>query len=455
MPSLQSLEAKIQEAIRLMRTAPNAAEACLEDAISDLKHWQEQTAEMAALNQRVEQLSLVLQVYDELTSHLSIDHVAMLVLDASLRLSQANGAFIALRQSGSPFVVHQTIGDYDLPDGGVLKDGETLARLIQNRRPLLLKEDSGFTDDLPALKNVQGARLLMALGAQENQIGILCLDTAYPERFTEDVLQLLELLRSYLVIALSNASLYRQVLDQLSELRTAHERVANLEQLKTDMIRLASHDLKNPLSLATGYLQMFQMENPPLQEHLNDYLSSTLNAVYRMNSIVDDILSLERIEQLAETALNEIVNLALQAQHVYTDHLAEAEQKQLSFVYESTLTNAYVTADRVQLIEAMTNLVGNAIKYTPEGGRVVVQLTRSDTHYQFIVIDNGFGIPIERQDRLFQPFYRVQTPETKEVHGTGLGLHLVKNIVARHQGKLIFSSDYGKGSHFGFELMSL
>jgi signal transduction histidine kinase len=98
------------------------------------------------------------------------------------------------------------------------------------------------------------------------------------------------------------------------------------------------------------------------------------------------------------------------------------------------------------------NLINNAIKYTPPAGRVDVHLRLDANNAIFEVKDNGYGVPEEQQARLFEPFYRVRTNETKKIEGTGLGLHLVKNIVDRHNGRMIFSSVYGEGSTFGFTL---
>jgi signal transduction histidine kinase len=106
----------------------------------------------------------------------------------------------------------------------------------------------------------------------------------------------------------------------------------------------------------------------------------------------------------------------------------------------------------VQLYEAMTNFISNAIKYTPREGRVQVSLTGGAERVVFEVTDTGFGIPDDMQARMFQPFYRAQTRETKEIEGTGLGLHLTKNIIERHGGEIIFRSVYGQGSTFGFWL---
>jgi signal transduction histidine kinase len=108
--------------------------------------------------------------------------------------------------------------------------------------------------------------------------------------------------------------------------------------------------------------------------------------------------------------------------------------------------------DAVLLYEAMTNLISNAIKYTPEGGTIRVAVTQEPQAVCFVVMDTGIGIPADRQRNLFQPFARARTQESEDTEGTGLGLHLVKRIVERHSGEIRFTSEYGKGSTFGFQI---
>jgi len=114
-----------------------------------------------------------------------------------------------------------------------------------------------------------------------------------------------------------------------------------------------------------------------------------------------------------------------------------------------------IEADPAQMREAVDNLIGNALKYTPPGGSVTLRLTERSGHAVFEVEDTGPGIPDELQPRLFTPFFRARAAETAAVEGTGLGLHLVKNIVERHGGKMRFHSTYGRGSMFGFEIPSV
>lgn len=111
-----------------------------------------------------------------------------------------------------------------------------------------------------------------------------------------------------------------------------------------------------------------------------------------------------------------------------------------------------IMADPAQLHEAVFNLVENAVKYTPEGGLVHVELSIEQGDAVFKVQDTGYGIPEDQQKKLFEPGFRAQSEETENITGTGWGLYLVKGIVERHGGEMIFHSEYRKGSTFGFRL---
>src|SRR5687767_14548457 len=108
-----------------------------------------------------------------------------------------------------------------------------------------------------------------------------------------------------------------------------------------------------------------------------------------------------------------------------------------------------VLGNEVQLQQALTNLVGNSIKYTPPNGKVDVKIQAENGEFRFEVSDNGYGIPEDRQAKLFERFYRARTPGTEDIPGTGLGLSLVKTVIERHGGKVWFKSEEGKGSTFG------
>jgi two-component system sensor histidine kinase SenX3 len=171
-----------------------------------------------------------------------------------------------------------------------------------------------------------------------------------------------------------------------------------------------------------------------------------------MQTITTGILSLERIEQMAQNQSMESLDLAALVKRAFDENTDAAKQKQQKLVLENSPVVVLVQGDTFQLHEAVHNLISNAIKYTPEEGSIRVTVTQKDGTVTMAVIDTGYGIPESQQQRIFEPFFRAKTQENMAIEGTGLGLHLVKNIIERHNGKMVFKSVRGEGSTFGFDL---
>lgn len=243
------------------------------------------------------------------------------------------------------------------------------------------------------------------------------------------------------------------VVIDITQRKLAEERVQALEQVKTDMIRIAAHDLRNPLTGAIGFTLLLQdtLKAGMTEQQVNyfDMLNKSLQIIQR---IIVDILSLERIESMQDQAHYSPLDLAQLVKDVYNNHVAEAEQRQHGYHLQGTTDPLYLRADAAQLREAIENLISNALKYTPDGGEIHVALTTRGSVAQLRVVDNGYGIPEAEQARIFQPFYRAKTSQTRHIEGTGLGLHLVKNIIERHNGHISFQSKVGSGSIFTIEL---
>jgi two-component system sensor histidine kinase VicK len=176
------------------------------------------------------------------------------------------------------------------------------------------------------------------------------------------------------------------------------------------------------------------------------------DALRKMQKIISDILSLQRIEVMHERANYEALNLRALVLALIDSNTGIATGKNIALKCQVPRKAVMVRADSAQLREAIDNLISNAIKYTPEGGQVTVTLQQERERVTLDVTDTGYGIPEAVQGRIFQPFFRAKSPQTRHIEGTGLGLHLVKNIIERHMGKMHFESAPGVGSTFGFWL---
>jgi signal transduction histidine kinase len=369
-----------------------------------------------------------------------------------VRLSHADAGYIAISEDGR-WTLAKSLGAYNEKIiNAALNDGKGIVgRVIRDQQAEFVPDLASDPDYQIIIPNLQAKMVIPLLSRERGVIGILNLDTAYPDHFTTQGFEFLKLLTTRIGVAVDNAYLYHKTEEQLLEMQRLYEQVRSLEQIKTDMIRIASHDLRNPLSTIRGYLELLRNELAAKNaESELDYVRSIQDSAQRMSNIISDILSLERIEEAALE--KQPFDLRELVRQTHGEHTPQANLKSIELALDIPDAPVQVLGDSVQIHEALANLISNAIKYTPEGGTIQVRLALNDRQAVVEVEDSGYGIPEEMQARLFQPFYRARSKETRHIEGTGLGLHLVKNIIERHSGKMIFHSVYHQGSTFGFEL---
>jgi len=225
-----------------------------------------------------------------------------------------------------------------------------------------------------------------------------------------------------------------------------------LDALKTQMLRMASHDLKNPLAVIMGMSEMMLdgLIDVPLAGEQREFVGMIDESARRMLAIINDLLDIERMRagrlDLATLELGELVA------GVVTEYASQVRSKQQTLAFTPPVTPILLDGDWRQLHEAITNLIGNAIKYTPECGSIGVTLTPQTDSAQLDVSDTGVGIALDAQAKLFTPFYRIRTLATAHIEGTGLGLSLVKAVIEAHGGKISLESTEGQGTIFHVEL---
>jgi PAS domain S-box-containing protein len=230
-----------------------------------------------------------------------------------------------------------------------------------------------------------------------------------------------------------------------------------LDELKSDFVATVSHDLRSPLTFMRGYATMLPTAGE-LNDQQRDYIERILRGVSQMTSLIDDLLDLGRIE--AGVGLErQPCHLGAVLAEAVDSMRARAAAEGITLRRESARAAqsdpddvAIVSGDAALLRQAITNLVDNAIKYTPRGGTVAVGLsTQTDGGKRYAVIhisDTGIGIAPENQVRLFEKFFRVKRRGVPSVPGTGLGLSIVKSIVERHGGEVWVESELDQGSTF-------
>jgi signal transduction histidine kinase len=265
--------------------------------------------------------------------------------------------------------------------------------------------------------------------------------------FDDHDVEVLEAICSSAAIAIENARLFSTELERAQALAQALERQRELDRLQHEFIQNVSHELRTPLALIRGHAEV--LENGWLGE-LPDEQKHSIGVIVRrsqmLTKLVDDIVGILAVEN--RQLQRESVDLAHMIRQGLADFQSAVSKVGLSLEAEIAPDVPPVMGDALALRRILDNLVGNALKFTPAGGRVTVRLSRLEEAIKLEVADTGIGIQGDQLGRIFDRFYQVDGSTTRQYGGVGLGLALVKEIVAVHGGQIAVTSQVGSGTTF-------
>jgi signal transduction histidine kinase len=289
--------------------------------------------------------------------------------------------------------------------------------------------------------------LLAPLGAGRECLGYLVLARA-GEAATwsgEEINAVLEIGRD-----LGRAALHARLYEQEHRLV---RRLQQLDRYKTEMISTLAHELKNPLAAILGHVEMLEAEEA--DDGRRRSLAAIERGAQRLSGVIEDLLVLSRVSDPNRPFTPTPVDLSEIVTEV-TDLLGPAAARQdVALVLEGLADKVPVPGEPAELDRLVANLLGNAVKFTPDGGTVTCTLETDDSEVVLRVRDDGIGISAEDQDRLFGEFFRSTNPEALRIPGTGLGLSIVQRIVDRHGGRIELDSRLGAGTTFTVVLPAL
>jgi signal transduction histidine kinase len=245
--------------------------------------------------------------------------------------------------------------------------------------------------------------------------------------------------------------LTRQLVKRDLDLARANQRLAELDAAKSDFISVAAHQLRTPLTgIKWSYTALLDADTGPLNPAQKEIAEKGLALITNTIELVNDLLNVARLEEgrmQFDIKRQSIIPLAKKAVERFK---LIAEEKNIAFFSsipeESSFPNVNIDAEKIDLV--LANLLDNAIKYTPSGGRIDFNLSQEPGLIKIIVQDSGIGIPKNQRNRLFTKFFRADNAIGVHTDGTGLGLYMVKKIIDRHGGKIVVDSVEGKGTAF-------
>jgi signal transduction histidine kinase len=251
----------------------------------------------------------------------------------------------------------------------------------------------------------------------------------------------------------ANETLEQRVIERTRELEQAYKKLAELSALKTNFISNISHELRTPMTHIEGYVELL------LNNGLGDLSPDQMEAMrvvkkasQRLERLIEDLILFTTSEAnklvLEKTQFN-ITPVIIDAE----ERLAEfARSKEIQLGTRLPTENLTVFADKNKVSWVVHQLMENAVKFTPEGGKVVLAVEANPKAVKISVLDTGIGIAPDKLTEIFEPFHQLDGSSTRKQGGTGLGLSLAQTIISAHQSKIIVESVPGKGSSFSFEL---
>jgi len=276
--------------------------------------------------------------------------------------------------------------------------------------------------------------------------------------------ELMTILSNQIGQAIENARLFektwrtqqeleKKVEERTRELTLAFEEVKKISKRKTDFISSVSHELRTPLTSIKGYAAILIEEK---LGHLPVAAKERLEKINRHTDelvhMVNDLLDIARIESGRALMKMEKQDLKTIISNTADLISIQCKNKNIELITDIQKDIPLVLADRTQLERVFINLLDNAVKFTPENGKITIKAHTEDNVIQVDISDTGIGIPPDSLSMLFEEFYRVDNPINQQVKGTGLGLSLVKHIIEAYKGKIWAESQEGKGSTFSFTL---
>jgi len=407
----------------------------------------------AETQKRLAEVSTLHTVAQQLTRSLDIDEVLNSIVMTLKDVLRCRGVSIALLSAESQLLeIRAAAGIHPRwKEAAKLKVGEGINGKVAATARSIYVPDARALPDFIFFDPVVRSLLVVPLMVKDRVIGVLAIDQAVPDAFTNDDERMLTIAAAQAAVAIENAQLYADLKERARKLEQAYRELQEVDQLKDELVQNVSHELRTPLTFIKGYVElMLEEEMGPLNESQREGLSVVSSKTNALSRLVSDIIFLQQIEResldLSWYDLGEMARLALQSCEVTATRAGIS----LRLAVSEQVPRILVDRDRVN--QVFDNLLGNALKFSFKGGMITISVQDDSEVLKLGVTDTGAGIPPDKLERIFERFYQVDGSATRRFGGAGLGLAICRRIVEAHGGRIWAESEVGKGSTFYFTL---
>ena len=394
------------------------------------------------LEARVEELQVMGRIIREMNATLEMDRAVRIALEWAMRQANAEAGMIGMLEEDQLILMaHQGYEE-------VFSDQTNVQLPLENLPTLKSSIESGQANQISLIgENEKGilpaahTQIVVPIRREAQVIGLVVLETVGDSQVN---LAFLIRLSDNAAIAISNAQLYAEV--------------QRANQAKSEFVSFVAHELKNPMTSIKGYSELLAAGSVGQINDMQANFLSTIRAnVQRMSALVSDLNDNAKIEAGQLRLEFKPVNIYDAVDEVVRSTKRQIEEKKQTIELQLPADLPNVWADHTRVAQVLTNLVSNAHKYTPEGGNVLVSAELTSNQWDpsgakevvhVWVKDNGIGISMEDQVKIFQRFFRSDDSKAREAPGTGLGLNITKNLVEMQGGRIWFDSEFRKGTTF-------
>ena len=318
--------------------------------------------------------------------------------------------------------------------------------------------------ELKKLLDIHRTKIVMPLLHQNQETGILFLGEHKSLGYSSRDIEMLESIAGELAVSIRNSlsleeinelnkSLQRKIDEATKELRFSNRQLQRLDEAKNEFISMASHQLRTPLTSIKGYLDMMlEGDLGKITPTQRAVLREAFSSSERMVRLINDFLNVSRLQ----TGKFNIDKQKIDIAQILRDEVAllkvVADQRSVEMNLKIDKKVPLIAADSEKIRQVILNMIDNAIYYSDPHKKVVISLKNNNDMIEFTVKDSGIGVPKSEQANLFGKFFRGTNARKKRPDGTGVGLFLARKVILSHDGEMIFESEEGKGSTFGFKL---